>query len=407
MTATLDSADTIRRRLFSLTDLTERAAPILESNPFADDTPAWVADAQALADALLALDDAALDAFELDDVACRHLLRGMDSRYSEIEDLVSIEARTSPRRSREPAHVPGRKWRQIEAFAAAVPSEASHWVDWCAGKGHLGRTLAERGAEVRCVERDPKLCSEGRRLAGSGDVRFECRDVIAAPPELSAGEHVAALHACGHLHDALIERATEAGTAGVAIAPCCYHRSAAPEAPWQPLAATGPRDSLPATLVRFAVRETVTAPAGVRRRRLQERRYRLGYDALRRGVEHGSGTYRPLRSVRKAALADGFAAFCERAASEHAIALPKDVDFEHWHKEGVLRDGRARRLDLARTPFRRVLELRMVLDRALLLAERSYAVRVEAFCPRALTPRNLLILARRRKLSSPTERESG
>ena len=280
-------------------------------------------------------------------------------------------------------------------------------MDWCAGKGHLGRALAERGAEVRCVERDAKLCREGRRLAGSGDVRFECRDVMAAPPELSAGEHVAALHACGHLHDALIERATEAGTAGMAIAPCCYHRSAAPEAPWQPLAATGPRDPLTATLVRFAVRETVTAPAGVRRRRLQERRYRLGYDALRRSLEPESDAYRPLRSVRKAPLADGFTAFCERAAQEHAIRLPKKVDFEHWYNKGVLRDGRARRLDLARAPFRRVLELRMVLDRALLLAERSYAVRVEAFCPRALTPRNLLILARRRDLSSPTKQGFG
>ena len=49
----------------------------------------------------------------------------------------------------------------------------------------------------------------------------------------------------------------------------------------------------------------------------------------------------------------------------------------------------------------------MVLDRALLLAERGYAVRIEAFCARALTPRNLLILAQRRDLSSPTGQGSG
>ena len=39
--------------------------------------------------------------------------------------------------------VPGRKWQQIEAFASrlsfAVPPK--HWLDWCSGKGHLGRRL--------------------------------------------------------------------------------------------------------------------------------------------------------------------------------------------------------------------------------------------------------------------------
>lgn len=407
MSAALDSADAIRRRLFELVELIERATPLLESNPFTGGEPPWVRDTPALADALLALDDTALDALELDDDACGQLLRRIDARYAEIEERTSIAARPALPHSREPAHVPGRKWRQIEAFAAAVPSEPSHWVDWCAGKGHLGRALAERGARVRCVERDPKLCDAGRRLAGARDVHFECRDVITAPPGLNASEHVAALHACGHLHDALIERAAAAEPAGVAIAPCCYHRSAAPNASWRPLAATGPREPLSAALVRFAVRETVTAPAGVRRKRLQERAFRLGYDALRQTLEPNGGSYRPLHSVRKGMLADGFMRFCERAAVAHALTLPQDVDFERWLKEGRLRDGRARRLELVRTPFRRVLELRMVLDRALLLAERGYAVRIEAFCARALTPRNLLILAQRRDLSSPTGQGSG
>ncbi|MCH2099396.1 MAG: hypothetical protein MK142_13505, partial [Pseudomonadales bacterium] len=81
MSAALDSADAIRRRLFELVELIERATPLLESNPFTGGEPPWVRDTPALADALLALDDTALDALELDDDACGQLLRRIDARY--------------------------------------------------------------------------------------------------------------------------------------------------------------------------------------------------------------------------------------------------------------------------------------------------------------------------------------
>ncbi|MEK1842202.1 MAG: SAM-dependent methyltransferase, partial [Pseudomonas sp.] len=37
--------------------------------------------------------------------------------------------------------VPGRKWQQIEAFAGRLQfaHAPTHWLDWCSGKGHLGR----------------------------------------------------------------------------------------------------------------------------------------------------------------------------------------------------------------------------------------------------------------------------
>ena len=51
-------------------------------------------------------------------------------------------------------------------------------------------------------------------------------------------------------------------------------------------------------------------------------------------------------------------------------------------------------LDLVRHQFRRLLELWLVLDRALYLAEQGYRVEVGEFCSRELSPRNLLIDAR-------------
>ena len=39
------------------------------------------------------------------------------------------------------AGVPGRKRAQIEAFAAHLPAAGLPLLEWCAGKGHLGRRL--------------------------------------------------------------------------------------------------------------------------------------------------------------------------------------------------------------------------------------------------------------------------
>lgn len=147
------------------------------------------------------------------------------------------------------------------------------------------------------------------------------------------------------------------------------------------------------------MRETVTAPRHVRRRRRTERRYRLAFEALRRQLDPERPDYRPVPSVPGSLLSEGFPAFCARAAAHLDLALPSEVDAGHWLALGAEADARARRLELARTPFRRLLELRMVLDRALALAEAGYEVGVGEFCERALTPRNLMIVAERRDRS--------
>jgi hypothetical protein len=58
--------------------------------------------------------------------------------------------------------VPGRKWQQIEAFgAAAFAQTPTHWLDWCSGKGHLGRLL-HTGQQLTCLEYDPALIAAGQ-----------------------------------------------------------------------------------------------------------------------------------------------------------------------------------------------------------------------------------------------------
>jgi hypothetical protein len=68
-----------------------------------------------------------------------------------------------------------RKRNQINAFYRATcdplwRSEHEGIVDWCAGKGHLGRQFAAhapRQTRVSCLERQPSLCEAGKNALGA------------------------------------------------------------------------------------------------------------------------------------------------------------------------------------------------------------------------------------------------
>ncbi len=70
----------------------------------------------------------------------------------------------APARHRLNVDVPGRKWQQIEAFGAALQfaQTPTHWLDWCAGKGYLGRRLLQADQALTCLEYDPALIAAGQ-----------------------------------------------------------------------------------------------------------------------------------------------------------------------------------------------------------------------------------------------------
>ena len=55
--------------------------------------------------------------------------------------------------------------------------------------------------------------------------------------------------------------------------------------------------------------------------------------------------------------------------------------------------AQVRNLELVRGLFRRPLEIWLLLDRALYMQEAGYRVEIGLFCPAALTPRNILLIA--------------
>lgn len=306
----------------------------------------------------------------------------------------------TPAAARLAVDVPGRKWQQIEAFAACLDFKhpASHWLDWCAGKGHLGRRLLQPGQHLTCLEYDPALIEAGQQLSARHRLQASHvqQDVMAAEAglRLNATHTPVALHACGDLHVRLMQLANAAGCGQLAIAPCCYNRIQGER--YQALSAAAQASALQLSLEDLALpmSETVTAGARVRRQRDTSMARRLAFDLLQRQLR-ASDDYLPTPSLSAAWLAKPFADYCrDLAALKHLSTVPEQ-DWPALEAAGWQRLAHVRNLELLRGLFRRPLELWLVLDRALFLQERGYRVRLGQFCPAPLTPRNLLVLAER------------
>ncbi|MCK6187023.1 methyltransferase [Pseudomonas sp. EYE_354] len=292
--------------------------------------------------------------------------------------------------------VPGRKWQQIEAFGAALQfaQTPTHWLDWCAGKGHLGRRLLHTGQHLTCLEYDPRLVASGQALSDHHrlPVTHRLQDVM-ADVAINADHTPIALHACGDLHVRLLQLASAAGCKQLALAPCCYNRIHA--ATYQALSETGRASTLQLSVddLGLPLSETVTAGKRVRLQRDTSMARRLGFDQLQRQVR-GCDEYLPTPSLPAAWLAKSFADYCRELADLKGLSTGEQ-DWPALEAQGWRRLAEVRNLELVRGLFRRPLELWLVLDRALFLAERGYRVEVGSFCEMALTPRNLMVLAER------------
>lgn len=309
-------------------------------------------------------------------------------------DLPRLDRRLPPGNVHRASHVPGRKQAQIEAFAGGVGAVAAPVLEWCAGKGHLGRLLAGHWRRpVLSLELDEALCGEGKRLAAKAGVEqaFLAADILATESGFHlAGRHAVALHACGDLHLALLRAAVDQSAPAVDLAPCCYYRTSAEDyVPLNPDAGLRlNRDEL-----HLAVSETATAGAHDRRQRDRAMAWKLAFLEFR--AERGITRERTFKPIPAGWYGPGFAAWMERLARREGIDPPAQPDWPAWEEKGWTRQREVMRLDLARLAFRRPLEIWLALDRALFLARHGYRVSLAEFCDRAVTPRNLLISARR------------
>lgn len=294
--------------------------------------------------------------------------------------------------------IKGRKWQQIVAFSEAVDL-SSPTIEWCAGKGHLGKVLAKQHqVAVHSLEWQASLCEAGAEEAQRLhlDQTFSHTDVLKGEGDeaLCNARSAVALHACGDLHRVLIERGIAAKLTSIAISPCCYHLTQ--DEHYQPLSrqARHGQTDLTKENLKLAVKEVATAGQREQRLKQLELSYRLGFDAWQRDIT-GENQYLPVPSCPKMLLQKGFFEFCKWAAEQKSLTpFDHTANAKDYEQIGQQRTEHVARIESVMQHFRKPLELWLALDRALCLEENGYQVSITEFCEKGLTPRNLLIYAK-------------
>ena len=395
---------TLQQHFLALEEVLLSLQPLWQAQPFKQSRPLWCETNPQLTEALLQLADAELASLREDDLRLHQWLSAYLPQFAQLPELLRLPVQQTEVRS-APSHldwaIPGRKWQQILRFAESVESTARPLLEWCGGKGHLGRLLASRWQQpVTTLERDTGLCAAGSDLAQRARVQqsFQPIDVFSPlSPDLHP-YHTVALHACGELHRTLVRKAVAEQAPALDIAPCCYHLYG--EECYQAFTATA-RLQLSRDDLRLAVTETVTSKPREVARRDREMAWKLGFLQLYADLS-GDRDYRALAPIDKQWLNDGFESFCQRMALREGIQVlsSTSLDFDAYEQHGWRRQAEVMRLSLMRHALRRVLELWLVLDMAIYLQQQGYQVRLSTFCETVLTPRNILLSARREDYSA-------
>ncbi len=407
MASPLTDLASMQLRIKRLTGFLAQHRPLWEERPFVQESPSWRATWPDLAKWLCALDEATVDAVESETLDLASIAIDPLRAWIAQADALTGTGPLPTRRLRAMPEDTGRrvkerKWAQISALVGvasnARPESTDRWLDWCGGKGHVGRLAAlQTGLPVTHLERQKPLCDAGAALDRRDGVQgsFVCADAMGPGADEVVGEGVAAigLHACGSLGERLLTLCHGRGATSVVLAPCCHH-VIADRGDYQPLSASAQAHDL--GLSRWNLRlatsdEVIASPARRRQRRLVVQR-RLAADILMRRLT-GDDRYHSPGKLPPGLLTGPLAEVCAEVARRRDVAIPADVDWQALQIEGERRAHVARALGLVRGVFRRSLELWVDLDRACYLAERGWQVQLGTFCERALTPRNLAIVA--------------
>jgi hypothetical protein len=302
--------------------------------------------------------------------------------------------------------VPGRKWQQIKAFIEQLTKPQSDIIDWCSGKGYLATALHDwAGKKVTCLELNESLCRAGQKnaLAKRTNVEFIQADLLKTiPPQCQEPTLLhTGLHACGDLHISFLHQTAGNLTTQIALSPCCYHKIKSDF--YVPLSITAKSTKLKLNRLdlHLATEEVVTGGQRVVRQRHTERLWRLAFNSLYQ-QHYESEQYLALPSCPKSLMAKSFYDFCIWAREKKSLHKITDESIQIKKTDQHLIKAKTRllqvsQLELVRKVFNKPFEHWLILDRALFLCEHDYLVTLREFCPKAVTPRNILISAKHLK----------
>lgn len=391
-------------RFDALTHLLRHFSALWQHAPFHHATLPWQSTYPALLEAVLALSDEELLQLEYHPDELMSWIAVRLPGYQNLLPLLNLPAVEGEAALNRfiGAQVPGRKWTQIKAFAQGLTpyvGTTQRYVDWCAGKSHLGRAVANHfGADLHAIERDPVLCEEGKRLAHSfvTQVDYTCCDVLNQNTRFTRDDTVLALHACGDLHRTLVKQWVNSEAKQLVLAPCCYHQWL--KANYIPLSQQGQLNNLNLTRdqMRLAVQEVVTAPPRTIVKTQTLKIWRLAFDLIQRDIR-AEDAYLPTPSLPDSAVNWGAEAVIRHLAKAKDIVMPEPMNIAVYLTQAEQKFALVRRLQLINHGFRRALELWLVLDLVCYLEEAQCQVWLQTFCQRQVTPRNIQIIATRQQ----------
>ncbi|MBM7421759.1 methyltransferase [Spongiibacter marinus] len=333
------------------------------------------------------------------------LLERLSPHFAHAKDILAILSYftppIAPPHIEPPSGIGGRKWQQIQAFCGGLASLSGNVIEWCSGKGYLGQALRfhpqHSPSSVIGLEIDSDLVTSGNRRHANTNQRIVRCDVLSEQAEsfVADANAIIALHACGGLHQRMLKVAAAASTAQIALAPCCYHRFIEQYAPLSKAVNNSPL-SITTQDLRLAVRQTVTARRGETQARRQLHHWWLASQQLAQQQGIALDQY---RALPHSAAKKGFSYFVEQQCAANGIATLDMSDADTALANAAGQQLMQEQRGLAAMLFRRLLELRCVLDSALFLCEQDYHVTLSVFCPSTTTPRNFLLSARRKNES--------
>ncbi|WP_143869744.1 methyltransferase [Catenovulum sediminis] len=291
----------------------------------------------------------------------------------------------------------GRKIEQIKQLCSHI-KPIYPVLEWCAGKGHLGRLLSfQHQCKVVSAEWQSHLCQQGAELAHKYQIpqKFIHTNVLQDPLNfIEVDQHIVALHACGDLHVTLLKHMQKVSSKQLHLAPCCYHLIA--EDSYAALSQAGQASSLniKRNILKLAVQAQVTGGKRITELRRKEVLWRLAYQALRADIS-GQTAYASLPSVNKSWFSGEFNAFAKWGLNHQNLQQPDFIDDEYYLEIGQEKALFTQKLESVRHVFQRALEYWLVLDKAIYLQDLGYQVKLKAFCDYHTTPRNLMIIAKR------------
>ncbi|MEP7125260.1 MAG: methyltransferase [Byssovorax sp.] len=377
------------------------------------DPPAWCVD-RGWVEFLLALGDDELRRCEAEGLAARaDAMPGAPASLvalaADVLACTALPTLTIDRRAAPPSalrSVSERKREQLAALLGAVgpmAARAARIVDVGAGEGHFTRLAAElfdrealgiERSEIRVASATARAQERANEIDARGSVaRFVALDACKEPLELAADDLAVGLHACGEVGDRLITAAAAAGCE-VALVSCCLQKIAGPTRAPLSRAAQGltlRKDTLGLT-------NLTAQPRGIEASldaTLEARQVRFALLRLlrARGVVLAPGE--EMRGINRRRAHRGLRDVAERALAQRALPGPTDAEIADHEEESRRLYGVVRRLALPRSMLARLVEIAVVLDRAAALAESGARITVATFVERAVTPRNIVILASR------------